>query len=135
MTIKKKTDLDKLKEIFPCKIITISGNRELTVKPIPLPQITLLYDCIEEIMIAFDKKGIQITTESFSDVKNFFAVATVEVLKLIKLIQKIDDEFLNSLTINDGILILDAIIDINDIASILKNVTSLGQKIKNINLI
>lgn len=118
--------MDKLKELLPGEPYTLSTGGQVIIKPVPFGKLRLFSEAVASLMGKLMQGGLKI--EGIEDWKTIFDVAFEETLSIMSLVLDKPREWFDTITISDGLGILNIIIEQNFSESSKKNLKKLIAK-------
>lgn len=128
---KKKEIADtigQLKDIFPSKRVKLSNGKNIDVTPVPVSMLPQFIEDFVDIIEIADKFDLKIHKKA--DVVRAGTIATKSVISILTKLLKKPVEYFDTLQLSDLVAIITALIELNNIDDIIKNVKSLGDLVK-----
>ena len=98
---------DEIKVLFPEETITLESGEQVEVRPVPFGQLHKFSQAIGNIFKKVKEAGL--TEDGLDNVQVMLDVALEEVQSMMLLVLGKEDGWLDGITINDGVILLELI--------------------------
>lgn len=113
----------KLKELLPGELYTLSNREQVLIKPVPFGRLSLFSEAVASLIGKLMEGGIKL--EGIEDWKILFDTAFEETLNIMALVLDKPREWFDTISISDGLGILNIVIEQNFSDDIKKNLKTL----------
>ena len=118
---------NELKTLLPGESYTLTNGSRISIRPIPFGKLHLFSEAVASLIIRLQETGLKL--QDISDWKIVFDIAFEEIVRIMMLILGKPRKWFDTITITDGIGILNIIIEQNFSEDTKKNITLLIGKL------
>lgn len=122
--------MDELKTLLPGKSFTLTTGETIIVSPVPFGKLRIFSEAVAALLKRLSESGMKI--ESIDDWRVIFDIAFEEAIKIMSLVLGKPREWFDSISLADGLGIINIIIEQNFNENTKKNLKGLVEKLNSL---